>query len=321
MPASAAARALRQMEKRYARILFLCDFPLLGALEEVFREGSIENVLADAEAGGAGVPWKISGALKAAGEATRLRILALLGEALTEQRGPEQPIERQTGGRQCALELVRQRDPGGCERLQVVRLVAHAGLLHERQLADPRRAGVDRHHLAGQLAGLGRAEQQRPDRMIGARRIEANPGYSGGTFGDAVGIRERQAKLLLHTSLQIKIERCACNTDDAQHTAVELFQTRNCLVLQQPLIGRGHAVEDVQCNAEERRGFWAGVLGDIDRDENGRRHGHQRRHADDERAADQGIRNSTLLAEERRGLREERRVELAEPLEQHGPED
>jgi hypothetical protein len=43
---------LRRMEKRFGRILLLCDFPLLMRLEESFREGSIAGLLA--EAGDAG---------------------------------------------------------------------------------------------------------------------------------------------------------------------------------------------------------------------------------------------------------------------------
>jgi hypothetical protein len=50
--ASAAAAALRRLEKRHERILLLCDFPLLIALQEVFRDGSIEAILTEA----AGVP-------------------------------------------------------------------------------------------------------------------------------------------------------------------------------------------------------------------------------------------------------------------------
>ncbi len=49
--AATAARALRAMEKRYGRILLLCDFPLLDALESAFRSGSIENLLSEAEGG------------------------------------------------------------------------------------------------------------------------------------------------------------------------------------------------------------------------------------------------------------------------------
>lgn len=52
--ARAAAAALRRLEKRHARILFLCDFPLFSALREAFDAGSIENLLA--EAAGAGEP-------------------------------------------------------------------------------------------------------------------------------------------------------------------------------------------------------------------------------------------------------------------------
>src|SRR5882724_11007903 len=40
-------------------------------------------------------------------------------------------------------------------------------------------------------AGLD-ARQQRPDRQIGARRIEAHSGYSGRTFRDTVAVRKRQ---------------------------------------------------------------------------------------------------------------------------------
>ncbi|MEO6095577.1 MAG: hypothetical protein ABIW76_07825, partial [Fibrobacteria bacterium] len=40
---------LRAMEKRFSRILFLCDFPLLTKLEEMFQEGSIAGMLAEAE--------------------------------------------------------------------------------------------------------------------------------------------------------------------------------------------------------------------------------------------------------------------------------
>jgi hypothetical protein len=49
---------LRAMEKRFGRVLFLCDFPLLTRLEEMFQEGSIAGMLADAEgvtAAGGGV--------------------------------------------------------------------------------------------------------------------------------------------------------------------------------------------------------------------------------------------------------------------------
>ena len=46
--ARAAAAALRQLEGRHERILLLCDFPLLSALQETFREGSIESILAEA---------------------------------------------------------------------------------------------------------------------------------------------------------------------------------------------------------------------------------------------------------------------------------
>ncbi|MDB5049351.1 MAG: hypothetical protein JWO30_2422 [Fibrobacteres bacterium] len=40
---------LRRMEKRFGRILLLCDFPLLGRLQELFQEGSIAALLAEAE--------------------------------------------------------------------------------------------------------------------------------------------------------------------------------------------------------------------------------------------------------------------------------
>lgn len=49
-----AFAGLRRMEKRFGRILFLCDFPLLGRLQELFREGSISGLLADAEQRGNG---------------------------------------------------------------------------------------------------------------------------------------------------------------------------------------------------------------------------------------------------------------------------
>src|SRR5438445_95244 len=49
-----AYAGLRRMEKRFQRILFLCDFPLLGRLQELFREGSIPGLLAQAENRGSG---------------------------------------------------------------------------------------------------------------------------------------------------------------------------------------------------------------------------------------------------------------------------
>jgi hypothetical protein len=49
--ARAASAALRSLEKRHERILLLCDFPLLIALQEVFRAGSIEAILSEAEGG------------------------------------------------------------------------------------------------------------------------------------------------------------------------------------------------------------------------------------------------------------------------------
>lgn len=49
--ARAASAALRRLEKRHGRILLLCDFPLLIALQEVFRAGSIESILTEAAGG------------------------------------------------------------------------------------------------------------------------------------------------------------------------------------------------------------------------------------------------------------------------------
>ena len=46
-----AAASLRRMEQSHSRILLLCDFPLLEALAETLREGSIETLLAEVEAG------------------------------------------------------------------------------------------------------------------------------------------------------------------------------------------------------------------------------------------------------------------------------
>jgi hypothetical protein len=46
--AGAASAALRRLEKSHARILLLCDFPLLTALQEVFRAGSIDAILNEA---------------------------------------------------------------------------------------------------------------------------------------------------------------------------------------------------------------------------------------------------------------------------------
>jgi hypothetical protein len=40
---------LKAMEKRFGNILLLCDFPLLGRLQELFQEGSISGMLAEAE--------------------------------------------------------------------------------------------------------------------------------------------------------------------------------------------------------------------------------------------------------------------------------
>jgi hypothetical protein len=42
-----AYAGLRRMEKRFGNILFLCDFPLLGRLRELFKEGSIPGMLAE----------------------------------------------------------------------------------------------------------------------------------------------------------------------------------------------------------------------------------------------------------------------------------
>ncbi|HKP96459.1 MAG TPA: hypothetical protein VJ385_11945 [Fibrobacteria bacterium] len=44
-----ALAGLRRMEKRFGRILFLCDFPLLERMQELFREGSISGLLAETE--------------------------------------------------------------------------------------------------------------------------------------------------------------------------------------------------------------------------------------------------------------------------------
>ncbi len=52
---------LRRMEKRFAKILFLCDFPLLGKLQELFQEGSIAGLLAETEGRDSG--WDGSGGL------------------------------------------------------------------------------------------------------------------------------------------------------------------------------------------------------------------------------------------------------------------
>jgi hypothetical protein len=56
--ARAAGAALRALERQHARILLLCDFPLLAALQEGFRAGSIEAILAEAAAApeGSGPP-------------------------------------------------------------------------------------------------------------------------------------------------------------------------------------------------------------------------------------------------------------------------
>lgn len=45
--------ALRRMEKRFGRILLLCDFPLLVRLQELFQDGSISGLLAETENRGA----------------------------------------------------------------------------------------------------------------------------------------------------------------------------------------------------------------------------------------------------------------------------
>src|SRR6266850_7448911 len=73
------------------------------------------------------------------------------------------------------------------------------------------------------------ARQQRPYRMIGARRIEAHSGYSGRTFGDAVAVRKRQAEFLFDARLQIEIERSPGHRDQTQRSAVELPETGHCL--------------------------------------------------------------------------------------------
>ncbi len=52
--AAAASGALRRLERNHARILLLCDFPLLTALQESFREGSIEAILTEAAGSAAG---------------------------------------------------------------------------------------------------------------------------------------------------------------------------------------------------------------------------------------------------------------------------
>jgi hypothetical protein len=44
-----AFAGLRAMEKRFGNILFLCDFPLLTRLQDLFQEGSISAMLAEAE--------------------------------------------------------------------------------------------------------------------------------------------------------------------------------------------------------------------------------------------------------------------------------
>jgi hypothetical protein len=44
-----AMAALRRMEKRFGRILLLCDFPLLERLQVLFQEGSIEGMLAESD--------------------------------------------------------------------------------------------------------------------------------------------------------------------------------------------------------------------------------------------------------------------------------
>jgi hypothetical protein len=45
---------LRRLEKSHRRILFLCDFPLLRSMEKLFREQSVEDVLAEAVASSGG---------------------------------------------------------------------------------------------------------------------------------------------------------------------------------------------------------------------------------------------------------------------------
>lgn len=49
-----AMAALRRMEKRFGRILLLCDFHLLERLQELFQEGSIAGMLAETENRGDG---------------------------------------------------------------------------------------------------------------------------------------------------------------------------------------------------------------------------------------------------------------------------
>ncbi|MDB5106884.1 MAG: hypothetical protein JWP91_4573 [Fibrobacteres bacterium] len=44
-----AYTGLRRMEKRFGRILFLCDFPLLSRLQDMFQDGSISGMLAESE--------------------------------------------------------------------------------------------------------------------------------------------------------------------------------------------------------------------------------------------------------------------------------
>src|SRR5690606_38727526 len=47
--ASLVYAGLRRMEERHGRILLLCDFPLLGRLQDLFQEGSIAALLAETE--------------------------------------------------------------------------------------------------------------------------------------------------------------------------------------------------------------------------------------------------------------------------------
>ena len=82
----------------------------------------------------------------------------------------------------------------------------------------------------------------------------------------------------------------------------------------------GDAVQHVQHDAEERSCLRAGVLGDVDRDQDRDRYGHDRRDPDHDRAPDQRVGDPARLAEQRRGLGQEVEVELAEALVEDGAE-
>ena len=163
-------------------------------------------------------------------------------------------------------------------------------------------------------AGLD-ARQQDSDRLIAARRIEAHPGYSGRTFGDAVTIGKRQAELLFDARLQIEIERSPGHRDQTQRSAVELPETCHCLVFQQALVGRGHAVKNGDPLFGDRLGERRGIIFADQANGAADHQGHdQERDADDmrDRQHDIYLVVRVHLTEMRRGLGADKQIIVGE---------